>query len=98
MALRLEPAMHRSYRCLNKPLTLCGCDRQLFICGLFVALGLFMTFTSLVVGFTTFFCFASLGWYKAIDPAKMRLIFNAGRFRNQYDAAIRRPRTVLLRD
>lgn len=90
--------MHPTYRTLNKHLTLCGCDRQLFICGLFVGFGLFLTFSSIVVGLVTFFCFAGLGWFRAQDPIMLRLLFNPGRCKSQYDPAIRRPFPIAIHD
>ena len=90
--------MRPTYRALTKHLTLCGCDRQLFICGLFVGLGLFLTFGSLVVGAVTFSCFAVMGRFRAQDPVLLRLLFNPGRFRSWYDAAVRRPFPIAIHD
>ena len=86
--------MHPVYRSLNKHLTLLGCDRQLMIAAMFVAFGLFVTTSSIVVGLATFFCFAGLGWFKAKDPAALRLLFNASGHRNRYDPGTRRPFAV----
>ena len=83
--------MRPTYRVLNKHLTLMGCDRQLMIAAMFVGFGLFVTLSSISVGLVTFGCFAGLGRYKAKDPATLRLLFNPGGHRNQYDAAIHRP-------
>jgi hypothetical protein len=88
--------MRPTYRTLNKHLTLCGCDRQLFLCGLFIGLGLFLTFSSLIVGGVSFFCFAALGWFRARDPVLLRLLFNPGRFKGWYDPGIRRPFPVVI--
>jgi len=88
--------MRSTYRTLNKHLTLCGCDRQLFLCGLFTGLGLFLTFSSLVVGVVSFACFAGLGWFRAQDPVLLRLIFNPSRFRTWYDPAVRRPFPIVI--
>jgi hypothetical protein len=86
--------MHRTYRSLNKILTICGCERRLFLSGMFVGLGLFMSTSSIIVGLATFVCFAGFGYFTAQDPIVLRLIFNPGRFRNQYDPAIKRPFAV----
>lgn len=88
--------MRPTYRVLNKHLTLCGADRRLFLSGLFVGFGLFATFSSVIVGAVTFLCFAALGWLQARDPIVLRLVFNPGKFRNQYDPAIRRPFPVVI--
>lgn len=90
--------MRRTYRSLNKILTLCGCERRLFLAGMFVGLGIFMSTSSIIVGLATFFCFAVFGFFKAQDPIMLRLLFNPGRFRNQYDPAIRRPFPVAYYD
>jgi hypothetical protein len=88
--------MRPTFRSLNKTLTICACERRLWLCGLFIGLGMFMTFGSIVVGLTTFLCFACLGWFKAHDPIMLRLIFNPGKFHNQYDPAVRRPFPVVI--
>ena len=90
--------MRPTYRTLNKPLTLCGCDRRLFLCGLFIGLGLFLTFSSIVVGAVTFSCFAALGWFRAQDPVLLRLLFNPGRFKPVYDPAVRQPFAISIHD
>lgn len=88
--------MRPTYRSLNKQLTLMGCDRQMMIAAMFVGVGLLIALSSVTVGLVTFFCFAGLGRAKAKDPATLRLIFNPGGARNQYDAAIVRPFPVLF--
>ncbi len=90
--------MRPSYRSLNKQLTLMGCDRQLMIAAMFVGFGLFVTLSSITVGLVTFACFAVLGRYKAKDPATLRLLFNPGTGRNQYDPAMVRPFAVTFLD
>jgi hypothetical protein len=88
--------MHPAYRSVNKHLTLCGCDRQLFTCGLFVGFGLFATLGSVAVGLVTFACFAVLGRFKTRDPIALRLLFNPGTHRNRYDPAVLHPFVVML--
>jgi hypothetical protein len=83
--------MRPTYRTLNKHLTLLGCDRQLMIAAMFVGFGLFVTTSSVLVGFLTFICFAGLGWFKAKDPAALKLLFNASTHRNRYDPTAREP-------
>lgn len=90
--------MRPTYRILNKQLTLCGCDRQVFLCGLFIGLGLFLTFSSIVVGLVTFSCFALLGWFRAKDPVLLRMLFNAGQFKSHYNPATRRPFLMVIHD
>jgi hypothetical protein len=50
-----------------------------------------MSTSSIIVGVATFVCLAGFGYFTAQDPIVLRLIFNPGRFRNQYDPAIKRP-------
>jgi len=90
--------MRPTFRSLNKHLTLMGCDRQLMIAAMIVGFGLFVTLSSITVGLVTFGLFAALGRYKAKDPARLRLLFNPGGARNQYDSAIRRPFPVSFHD
>ncbi|HYI92082.1 MAG TPA: hypothetical protein VEX68_00930 [Bryobacteraceae bacterium] len=90
--------MRPTFRSLNKVLTLCGCERRLFISGLFVSFGLFAVFTSVLVGLATFGCFAALGYCKAKDPIMLRLIFNPGKFKALYDPARRKPFAVTVYD
>src|SRR5690606_38875609 len=88
--------MRPTFRSLNKVLTLCGCERRLFFCGMFVGFGLFATFGSILVGLVTSGCFAALGYAKAQDPIMLRLTFNPGKFKAQYDPAIFHPFPVAL--
>ena len=90
--------MKPTFRSLNKTLTIAGCERRLFICGLFIGFGLFATFTSVIVGLTTFSCFAALGFLKARDPIMLQLIFNPGKFKVMYSPAIRKPFPVSIYD
>lgn len=86
---------HPTYRALNRTLTLCGCERRLFLCAMFIGLGMFLTFKSIIAGLMVFLCFAVLGYFSAKDPTTLRLLFNASRYRNQYDPGIRRPFPVV---
>ena len=88
--------MRATFRSLNRTLTLCGCERRLFLCGLFVGMGQFATFGSILVGFVTFACFAALGFFKARDPILLQLIFNPGKWKAQYHPAVRRPFPVVI--
>lgn len=87
--------MRPTYRVLNKQLTLMGCDRQVFICGLMIGAGFLMALGSIVTGGIAFGCFVFLGWLKAKDPVSMRLMFNPGKFRPHYDAGVREPFLVI---
>ena len=85
-------------RALNNVPTLFGCERNLFIAGMFVGLGEFIMFSSLIVGLVAFGIFATLGYFKANDPAVLRLLLNPGRYKAIYDPAQRKPFVVHIYD
>ncbi len=90
--------MTPTYRSLNKVMTLAGCDRRLFLSGLFVGLGMLLCFASLTFGLVIFATFAVLGWFHAKDPVVLRAVINAGRQRAEYDAAKPDPFPVIYGD
>ena len=87
--------MKPTYRVLNKTLTIAGCDRQVFISGMMIGVGFFMTFGSIIVGVLVFGFFAFLAWLRAKDPVRIGLLFNGGKYRAHYDAAVREPFRLL---
>jgi type IV secretory pathway TrbD component len=66
--------MKPTYRSLNKRLVLAGCDRRLFLSGLFVGVSMLMLFGSFTFGLIIFAIFATAGWFQARDPVLLRLI------------------------
>lgn len=87
-----------TYRSLNKILTLMGCERRLMICGMICGAGTYTSLNSLSVGFLVFLLFAVMGYFQAQDPVRLRLIFNASRYKDTYDAGKRNPFHVAIHD
>jgi type IV secretory pathway TrbD component len=75
-----------TYRSLNKRLVLCGCDRRLFLSGLFVGVSMLMLFGSFTFGLIIFAVFATAGWFQARDPVLLRLLLRFGQ-RARFDPA-----------
>lgn len=88
--------MKPTYRSLNKRMLICGCDRSLFLSGLFVGVGLFMTLGNFTFGLIIFAAFVALGWCQAQDPVLLRLLLSPGRHRAQYDPAKYEPFPVII--
>lgn len=78
--------MKPTYRSLNKRLVLLGCDRRLFLSGLFVGVSMLMLFGSFTFGLIIFNVFATAGWFQARDPVLLRLMLRFGQ-RAQLDPA-----------
>jgi type IV secretory pathway TrbD component len=93
-------SVHAVYQSINRPLTIWGADRRLFLLALMLGAAVFNFFGSLVGGVLVFVALA-LGarWLTATDPQLLRIFFNAGTVRAEYDpstfapvALRRRPR------
>lgn len=85
-----DPALHRVYASLNKPLTIWGAERRLFFLALVIGGATFNMFGSLAGGvlmFAALYTFAR--WATATDPQILRIVLNASRFRARYDPAKR---------
>ena len=78
--------MKPTYRSLNKRMVLLGCDRRLFLSGLFVGVSMLMLFGSFTFGVVIFSVFATAGWFQARDPVLLRLMLRFGQ-RAQFDPA-----------
>ena len=78
--------MKPTYRSLNKRMVLVGCDRRLFLSGLFVGVSMLMLFGSFTFGVVIFSVFATAGWFQARDPVLLRLMLRSGQ-RAQFDPA-----------
>jgi type IV secretory pathway TrbD component len=71
-----QPLAHRLYRSLNKPLTILGVERKLFMLAAFMSAATFNMFGSLV----------SLGrWATRTDPQILRILLNSSRQKTHYD-------------
>jgi type IV secretory pathway TrbD component len=78
--------MKPTYRSLNKRMVLLGCDRRLFLSGLFVGVSMLMLFGSFTFGLIVFGIFATAGWFQARDPVLLRLMLRFGQ-QVQFDPA-----------
>ena len=81
--------MQPTYRVMNKRLMLCGCDRQVFLAGLFSGAGLFNATDSPLVGFITIAIFTVVAYFHAKDPTALRIFLNSRRYKAMYDPAKR---------
>jgi type IV secretory pathway TrbD component len=79
---------NRVYKSLHKPLTYLGIERSLFFFVSVIAVGTFNLFNSLVAGLIVFiggFVFGT--WVTNIDPAFLRIVAKAERYKTRYDAS-----------
>lgn len=78
----------RVYKSLHKPLTYLGVERTLFYFVCVGAVGAFNLFNSLLAGLAVFiggFVFGT--WVTNADPAFLRILAKAEKFKTRYDAA-----------
>jgi hypothetical protein len=88
--------MKPTYRSLNKRMVICSCDRSLFLAGLFVGVGMFMTLGNFTFGLIIFAVFATMGWCQARDPVLLRLMLSFNRQCVQFDPAKVEPFPVII--
>jgi hypothetical protein len=67
-------------------MVLLGCDRRLFLSGLFAGVSMLMLFGSFTFGVIIFAVFATAGWFHGRDPVLLRLLLRFGQ-RAQFDPA-----------
>ncbi len=83
-----EPRRNRVYKSLHKPLTYIGIERGMFILAATAAMATFQVSHSLLAGLTMFSGCAGFGyWATHKDPAFLKIVLKADRFRRRYDAA-----------
>lgn len=81
-----SPQVHRCYRSLNRPLTICGVERRLFFAATLVAAAMFNFFGSLLGGLLMFLTLYLFGrWATRTDPEILRVLLNSAKFRSHYD-------------
>ena len=83
-----EPSLHPVYRSLNRPLTILGAERCLFLLALIMDGAAFNFCGSLLAGlvmFASLFVFAR--WATLADPQILRIFLNSSKFRSQHDPA-----------
>ena len=79
---------NRVYKSLHKPLTYLGVERTLFFFVCVGAVGTFNLFNSLLAGIAFFIGGFAFGhWVTATDPALLRILARAERYKPRYDAA-----------
>ena len=79
---------NRVYKSLHKPLTYLGVERTLFFFICVGAVGAFNLFNSVLAGIAVFVGGFAFGhWVTASDPALLRILAKAERYKPRYDAA-----------
>ena len=83
-----NPRRNRVFKSLHKPLTYLGVERTLFYFVGVGAVGAFNLFNSLLAGVAVFLGGYAFGhWVTASDPAFLRILAKAERYKPRYDAA-----------
>ena len=92
-----EPTLHPVYKSMNKPLTILGAQRGLFLMACVLGAATFNLFGSLISGlliFAALYLFAR--WATATDPQILRILLNASKFKRRYDP-LKRPKVAFQR-
>ena len=93
-----ELSFHAVYKSINRPLTIWGADRRLFLLALMLGAAVFNFFGSLAGGLIVFLAlYAAARWLTATDPHLLRVLFNAGTVRTEYDPATLAPVSIRRR-
>jgi type IV secretory pathway TrbD component len=80
--------MNRVFKSLHKPLTYLGVERTLFYLISVSAVGAFNLFNSILAGIAVFIGGFAFGhWVTNSDPAFLRILAKAERYKTRYDAA-----------
>jgi len=79
---------NRVFKSLHKPLTYLGVERKLFYLISVSAVGAFNLFNSILAGIAVFVGGFAFGhWVTNSDPAFLRILAKAERYKTRYDAA-----------
>ena len=79
---------NRVFKSLHKPLTYLGVERPLFYLVCVSAVGAFNLFNSILAGIAVFIGGFAFGhWVTTSDPAFLRILAKAERYKPRYDAA-----------
>ncbi len=82
-----EPICRRSYASINRPLTIWGADRRLFLLALMIGGGAFNFFGSLLLGIVLFLVLYGLArWTMVVDRQLPRILLSSAKARTRYDA------------
>jgi type IV secretory pathway TrbD component len=80
-----EPRLHPVYASVNKPLTIWGAERRLFLLALMLGAGTFNLFGSLTAGLLVFgVLYGGARWASATDPQILRILLNSSQGPRQY--------------
>ena len=81
---------NRVFKSLHKPLTYLGVERTVFYLVCVSAVGAFNLFNSILAGIAVFVGGFAFGyWVTNSDPAFLRILAKAERYKTRYDAAKR---------
>jgi len=87
-AITKRKRSNRVFKSLHKPLTYLGVERTLFYFICVSAVGAFNLFNSILAGITVFIGGFVFGhWVTNSDPAFLRILAKAERYKARYDAA-----------
>lgn len=79
---------NRVFKSLHKPLTYLGVERSLFFFICVISVGVFNLFNSLLAGLILFVGGFAFGhWVTNTDPALLRILGRAEKYKSRYDAA-----------
>ena len=79
---------NRVFKSLHKPLTYLGVERTVFYLVCVSAVGAFNLFNSILAGIAVFVGGFAFGhWVTNSDPAFLRILAKAERYKSRYDAA-----------
>jgi type IV secretory pathway TrbD component len=80
--------VNRVFKSLHKPLTYLGVERTVFYLICVSAVGAFNLFNSILAGIAVFIGGFAFGhWVTNSDPAFLRILAKAERYKTRYDAA-----------
>ena len=80
--------INKVFKSLHKPLTYLGVERTLFYLVCVSAVGAFNLFNSILAGIAVFIGGFVFGhWVTTSDPAFLRILAKAERYKTRYDAA-----------
>ena len=90
-----EPSFHAVYQSMNRPLTIWGAERRLFLLALMLGAAVFNFFASLPGGLLMFgLLYAGARWLTRTDLQLLRILFNSGRVRPEYDPLTLEPFSI----
>lgn len=84
--MQTDRRITRTYKVINKPLTILGAERKLFFVSLVMGAAVFNLFGSLLGALLLFAgLFFMAQWATCTDPQILRILLNSSKFRREYD-------------